>query len=199
VVVRVADFARVEAHHKPVGLKFRRNLDGDRLGALDGRCPLARGKLSFWNRAEKFLDFRRCLIGVEPADHHQPGVVGVIPLVVVGLDGLSGGGFNMRLLADDRMPIGRLCAEQERQDRLIFKVVRLVFVAVEFQDDGALLLFKFVFFINAQVAHSVGFDLEGDGPAVGGEVEVEVREILGRVGVVLSAGAAGELVDVAGH
>ena len=45
----------------------------------------------------------------------------------------------------------------------------------QFGDDGPFLLLELVLVVDPQVAHAVGFDVQGRLPAVGGEVEVVVR------------------------
>ncbi len=167
--------------------------------ALGLRGRLARRQVGLRDRAEQRLDLRQRLVRVEVPDDDQGGVVRVIPLVVMGLDDLVGRRPDVLGLADDGMAVWSFLAEQERQDGLLLQVPRPVFVTLQLGDDGALLLLELVLLVDPQVAHAVGLDLQGDLPAVGGEVEMEDGIVGVGVGVVGAAVTLCDLVDVPGH
>ncbi len=102
-------------------------------------------------------------------------------------------------LADDGMAVGRLGAEEERNDGLLLQIPRLVFVAAELGDDGPFFLFEFVLRIDPEILHPVGLDGQRQLPPVGRKVEVKDREVFGRVGVVLAAVGERDVVDLARH
>ena len=77
-----------------------------------------------------------------------------------GLDDRRGRAADVLAFADDRMAIGGLGAEQQRQDGLLFQVPRLVLVALQLADDRALFLLELVLGVDPQVPHAVGLDLQ---------------------------------------
>ena len=138
-----------EAHQQPRRIEFRGHLHPGRQLRLLERNGLARRQLAGGNGTEVFADQFEGLLRVETADDDQGGIVGMVPAIVVGLDDLGGGPAHMVAFADDRMPIGCLGAEQQRQNGFLLQIPRLVLVAGQFVDDGALLLLELVPFVNA--------------------------------------------------
>ena len=131
-IVRAAPTATVL---KPISIRGTSNFDSNslRTGSVAVACRpsafLRGGRSPFGIGPNSFLICGQRLVGVEPADDDQRGVVRVIPLVVVPLDDLGGRVPDVLLFADDRVRVRRVLREQQRQDRLVLQVPRVVLVA----------------------------------------------------------------------
>ena len=118
---------------------------------------------------------------------------------MVGQNALGLGGANMGGLTNHRVAIWPLGGENQRQNRLILQVPRLILVPLQLLNHRALLLLEFVFAVDAKVADTVGLNFQSLFPAVGCEIEMEGGHILRGESIVCTPVFQSGAVNVSRH